>query len=624
MIKLKISLLKSIKFKLIVFLVIISFLPLLIFSFINISQSKKIIQNELTNNLLLKTKLLSTATTNYLEERANQVRLITQADVLEGNKFLEIQQYIKEVKATTNEIIDIDIYDLNGKRLASADDDDDIKERGKTFYEEYSIFEDLYNKTKNGRQNDVLIGINPLKNGNQEIILLSPITNDTNKEVVKVLLVQLSFENIEILFKSSLEYIKGLSNLSIINSNGDIIISVNKNNNSKKIKNKSQHAVLKHIEELNENSNIYLDEKLFNLENFISFSKIKFKSTSLLNMDWYITTMTSKEEVLRPIQLLISIYLKVALIIFITLTFIIIYLYYIIINPLSKTIYKINEITNGDYEKRLSEFSNGEIRNLENAFNSLLDKINVDFNQLKETNYSLEKSLEREKELGILKTRFVSMASHEFRTPLTSINATTDVILNYADKLSKEDIEKRLYKIKNEIADMTTTLEDILIIGKAEAQKLKFTPVEIDFVKNVKFIIDQFQLAQIEPREIVYEFSDDSILINADPKWIKNIVINLISNAIKYSKPTTKVEIGIKKENETVILTFSDKGVGISKKDQKKLFEPFHRGENVDEISGTGLGLAVVQKAVELHNGKILFTSELNKGTTFKIILPTK
>jgi signal transduction histidine kinase len=341
-------------------------------------------------------------------------------------------------------------------------------------------------------------------------------------------------------------------------------------------------------------------------------------------MDWYITTMTSKEEVLRPIQLLISIYLKVALIIFITLTFIIIYLYYIIINPLSKTIYKINEITNGDYEKRLSEFSNGEIRNLENAFNSLLDKINVDFNQLKETNYSLEKSLEREKELGILKTRFVSMASHEFRTPLTSINATTDVILNYADKLSKEDIEKRLYKIKNEIADMTTTLEDILIIGKAEAQKLKFTPVEIDFVKNVKFIIDQFQLAQIEPREIVYEFSDDSILINADPKWIKNIVINLISNAIKYSKPTTKVEIGIKKENETVILTFSDKGVGISKKDQKKLFEPFHRGENVDEISGTGLGLAVVQKAVELHNGKILFTSELNKGTTFKIILPTK
>jgi sensor histidine kinase regulating citrate/malate metabolism len=174
MIKLKISLLKSIKFKLIVFLVIISFLPLLIFSFINISQSKKIIQNELTNNLLLKTKLLSTATTNYLEERANQVRLITQADVLEGNKFLEIQQYIKEVKATTNEIIDIDIYDLNGKRLASADDDDDIKERGKTFYEEYSIFEDLYNKTKNGRQNDVLIGINPLKNGNPRNYFIKP------------------------------------------------------------------------------------------------------------------------------------------------------------------------------------------------------------------------------------------------------------------------------------------------------------------------------------------------------------------------------------------------------------------------------------------------------------------
>ena len=234
----------------------------------------------------------------------------------------------------------------------------------------------------------------------------------------------------------------------------------------------------------------------------------------------------------------------------------------------------------------------------------------------------LEESLEREKELGILKTRFVSMASHEFRTPLTSINAAADIILNYADKLSKEDIEKRLYKIKNEVVEITTTLEDILVLGKAESQKLKFEPVEINIVDVIKSIVFEYQISAETPREVDWNILQNKILVIADPKWIKKIVLNLIHNAVKYSKPNSKIKINILSENNYAVFSVSNEGIGITEKDQKNIFEPFHRGENVNQISGTGLGLTVTKKAVDLHKGKIKVVSKMNETTTFIVSIP--
>ena len=234
----------------------------------------------------------------------------------------------------------------------------------------------------------------------------------------------------------------------------------------------------------------------------------------------------------------------------------------------------------------------------------------------------LEESLEREKELGILKTRFVSMASHEFRTPLTSINAAADIILNYADKLSKEDIEKRLYKIKNEVVEITTTLEDILVLGKAESQKLKFETVEINIVDVIKSIVFEYQISAETPREVDWNILQNKILVIADPKWIKKIVLNLIHNAVKYSKPNSKIKINILSENNYAVFSVSNEGIGITEKDQKNIFEPFHRGENVNQISGTGLGLTVTKKAVDLHKGKIKVVSKMNETTTFIVSIP--
>jgi signal transduction histidine kinase len=215
------------------------------------------------------------------------------------------------------------------------------------------------------------------------------------------------------------------------------------------------------------------------------------------------------------------------------------------------------------------------------------------------------------------------MASHEFRTPLTAINAIADVILLYKEKLSKDEVEKRLIKIKKEVEDMAIMLDDILIIGKSDSQKLELKAIEIDLVNLVKTIITEYQLTQAEERDVIYKFSMDKIMLNADPKWIKHIVINLFSNAIKYSNSPTSVGIDIRQEKNKVILSVSDQGIGISKKDQKVLFEPFRRGENVGNISGTGLGLTVLEKAVLLHKGKIRVISEIGKGTEISIHIPT-
>jgi PAS domain S-box-containing protein len=233
----------------------------------------------------------------------------------------------------------------------------------------------------------------------------------------------------------------------------------------------------------------------------------------------------------------------------------------------------------------------------------------------------LEESLEREKELGQLKSSFVSMASHEFRTPLTSIKTTSDIVLRYGDKLSREDINERMRKIKREVEDMTVMLEDILIIGKSDAHKLNYNPELLNIVSLITDIITEYQLSESENRSIDYIISSPVIMIHADKKWIKHVVINLFSNATKYSEKVKPIEVSIKQERRGISFCFMDYGIGISQEDIKLLFEPFHRGKNAQNISGTGLGLSVVQKAVELHNGKIEVESKLGKGSSFKVTL---
>lgn len=234
----------------------------------------------------------------------------------------------------------------------------------------------------------------------------------------------------------------------------------------------------------------------------------------------------------------------------------------------------------------------------------------------------LESSLIREKEAGDLKFNFISRASHEFRTPLTSINGLVQLVLNYSDKLTKEQLKERLERVQLEVANMTAILEDVLVISRVGVEKMPFNPVEINLVDFVKEIIVDYQLVHNDTRKVIFNSVDDVVYGKVDSKLMKQIVINLFSNALKFSEFPSPIEVSILKENDKVVFSILDHGIGISKEEQKCICEPFYRANNAENESGTGLGLAIVDMAVKLHKGKLQISSKLGKGSVFKVVFP--
>ncbi|MGD8779275.1 MAG: PAS domain S-box protein [Ignavibacteria bacterium] len=246
----------------------------------------------------------------------------------------------------------------------------------------------------------------------------------------------------------------------------------------------------------------------------------------------------------------------------------------------------------------------------------------LDITQQKEMEKQLKVSLEKEKELNQLKSRFISTASHEFRTPLTAILSSIDLL----DINRKKDNMERYYihidKMKKSIYYMTELLDDVLTINRTETGKLEFKPEYFDLNKYVKEIFEENKSISESSHEMILKFNKDIREIYADKKIIKLIFSNLLSNAIKYSPNGGKILTELNVNGNELLITVSDEGCGIPENDQVNLFEPFFRAGNVDNILGTGLGLSIVKRSVELHNGTITFESKENYGTTFKVNLP--
>ncbi len=234
--------------------------------------------------------------------------------------------------------------------------------------------------------------------------------------------------------------------------------------------------------------------------------------------------------------------------------------------------------------------------------------------QLETANYEL-------KALSELKSRFVSMVSHEFRTPLTAIMAASDLLKRYSDRMTQEQKEMRLNKIQREIKHMVQLLEDILVIGRAEAGKFPFNPEYLDIKAICDDIIEEVKVTYNSTHEIDFLCRNEKKKIFADEKIVRHITTNLLSNAIKYSPKGTHVLFYLDFSDD-IIFTFKDKGIGIPDDDLKSLFEPFHRATNVGDVYGTGLGLAIVKKAVEAHGGDIKVESKMGEGTTFIVNIP--
>ncbi len=230
--------------------------------------------------------------------------------------------------------------------------------------------------------------------------------------------------------------------------------------------------------------------------------------------------------------------------------------------------------------------------------------------------------LEREKELSRLKSRFVAMASHEFRTPLTTIAAASDLMLRYSDRMTETDKIKNLEEIQREVRNMTKLLEDVLLIGQGEADRIQFNPAPLDLARFCSALVEKTESLGEFSHPIRYTPDRDLTPILADEKLLRHILINLLSNATKYSPEGTPVSVRVKREDGRIVFRVRDKGVGIPEGDLEHVFEAFHRAENAADFQGTGLGLTIAKKAVDLHGGTITVESSEDVGTTFMATIP--
>lgn len=238
---------------------------------------------------------------------------------------------------------------------------------------------------------------------------------------------------------------------------------------------------------------------------------------------------------------------------------------------------------------------------------------------LQEAKEEVSQSLEKEKELGQLKSRFVSMASHEFRTPLSAVQLSASLIDKYAQPFDNDNIRKHVNKIKNAVGNLTTILNDFLSLEKLEAGKVELVLTNFDLVKLSEEITEEMQLIAKQNQNIIYQHTGTTSMVNLDPNLLKNCIINLIANAIKYSGENTFIEFNTEINEQHCIVTIKDDGIGIPETDQKHLFEAFFRAHNTGNIPGTGLGLNIVARYAGLMNGRVGFRSQLNKGTLFTI-----
>jgi PAS domain S-box-containing protein len=234
----------------------------------------------------------------------------------------------------------------------------------------------------------------------------------------------------------------------------------------------------------------------------------------------------------------------------------------------------------------------------------------------------LERALQQEKELGDLKSRFVSMASHEFRTPLATILAATESLSCYRQKMDDTQIDARLDKIRQQVIHMKQVMDDVLQLTRIQAGRIDYRPVDADLNMLCRDIVDEFRSWAEYENRIVYSCDSVPMRLSFDPKLMRQAITNLLSNALKYSAEEDKVTINLRRTGGQIMLEVHDDGIGIPIEDQKHLFEPFHRAKNVGAISGTGLGLNIALQAISLHCGSIEITSAPNQGTTVVVIIP--
>ena len=268
---------------------------------------------------------------------------------------------------------------------------------------------------------------------------------------------------------------------------------------------------------------------------------------------------------------------------------------------------------------------------LENKVQERTKDLNISIKKLereitvrKKAEEEVRRALEKERELNDLKSRFVSIASHEFRTPLSSILSSISLIDQYNQKGDVEKIDKHVNRAKASVNHLTAILNDLLSLSKLEEGKMETLHENVYIKELFSDIVEEVKLLLKSGQKIVMECNTSKESLHTDSRILRNILFNLLSNASKYSEPNKSIYFSCENTATSFRVTIRDEGIGIPEADQRHLFERFFRASNVSNIQGTGLGLNIVKRYLDLLNGSVTFTSEYTKGSTFTINLPIR
>ncbi|HTE31040.1 MAG TPA: PAS domain-containing sensor histidine kinase [Chryseolinea sp.] len=256
------------------------------------------------------------------------------------------------------------------------------------------------------------------------------------------------------------------------------------------------------------------------------------------------------------------------------------------------------------------------------ALNHSIATLEKEVIERKKAEEEARRSLEKERELNELKSKFVSIASHEFRTPLSSVLSSAALIQQYKDKGDLDKVDKHVHRIKSSVNHLTIILNDFLSLGKLDEGKMDINKEPINLETFMYEIHEEVKGILKDGQQVVIDGENACHQIASDSRILRNIMFNLISNASKYSEPNKNIHFSCSTNGEGIVFKIRDEGIGIPKEDHKHLFDRFFRASNAGNVQGTGLGLNIVKRYVDLLNGSIVFQSEYGKGSTFTVSLP--
>lgn len=255
-----------------------------------------------------------------------------------------------------------------------------------------------------------------------------------------------------------------------------------------------------------------------------------------------------------------------------------------------------------------------------------LQKLNVDLeeeiNRRKEAEKKIKDALQKEKELNELKTKFLSLVSHEFKTPLSGILTSATLAEKYTKEVQQEKREKHLVTIRNKVHYLNNILNDFLSIERLDSGKGQYKYTTFSLKRLINEVIYNANITLKDGQEIIYPRDIEDVNLHQDEKILELILSNLLGNAIKYSPENTVIKFEVSIKDENIVFEIKDRGRGIPEKDQKHIFERYFRAENALLDQGTGIGLNIAKAHLENLNGSINFTSKENEGTSFVVEIP--